>query len=285
MELELFCVKLFNESKNIRDKRYVCLDIIDILLEYNVRVGERLVNELRSIERIEVNNLNRRNIIVTENVEVLKPKIIRTIYDDSQNVHTTEINNSVKECVKKLMSWYNEYRLNNIVKTFEEIKNYFLTKYVDEIIISVLDRIAKDISTFNIDISLKEVFVCLNNWIIINENREELERILVDEMFAMNGYCATGYLSRMINVLQGFSEDFMIKISIKEQCNSVVSNYLNKKLSECDDNEVIDGMILKGDKYIDFVRECISGKIDEWINEYGLEFGDNINIVVSKFIL
>jgi hypothetical protein len=275
MELELFCVKLFNDNKNIKSKRYICLDIIDILLEFNHLVGNRLIQELRNIERNEISN----NRVVPQ---VIKNKV-KTVYDDSQNVHTSEINNSVKNSVIKLLSWYKNFK-NNGFKEFDEIKNYFIENYDNIKICNVLKRIENDISTFNIEITLKDVFVALYNWILLNTNKDELEKILLDEMCEMDGYCATGHLSRMINVTQGFSEDFCVNISIKEQCNAVVSNYLNKKLQESDDNEIIDGIMYKSEKYLNFIEKCIFEKIDEWKVEYGQEFIDNINIIVSKFV-
>jgi uncharacterized protein with HEPN domain len=274
MELELFCVKLFNDNKNIKSRRYICLDIIDILFEFNQSVVNRLVEELRNIERNEINNIV---------VPVMFKNKIKTVYNDSQNVHTSEINNSVKNSVIKLLSWYKNFR-NNGFKEFDEIKNYFIENYDNINIRNVLKRIENDISSFNIEITLKDVFVALYNWILLNDNKNELEKILLDEMYEMDGYCATGHLSRMINVTQGFSEDFCVNISIKEQCNAVVSNYLNKKLQESGDNEILDGIMYKSEKYLNFIEKCIVEKIDEWKIEYGDEFINNISIVVSKFV-
>lgn len=265
-ELNNYCIRMFNENVYNKNKRYICLDIIDILIEFSPDNGHRLTNELRTVERNERNQ-------ITEKIKV------NTIYKDTQNVHSGNINDSVKKSCVKLMEWYRS-NINNV--SFEEIKKEVFKENI--IIKNVLERIETDISTFNIGFTLKDIFVSLYNWIIKNTNKEELLKILMYEMNEMHGYCATGHLSRLINVLQGFSEDFVINISNYDQCNAVVSNYLNKKLSECEDYDIIEGMTTKGDKYIQFIQNCISNKKEEWKNDYGDEFILNIDKVVNKFI-
>jgi hypothetical protein len=104
-------------------------------------------------------------------------------------------------------------------------------------------------------------------------------------MVDMHGQCATGHLSRLLNVIQGFSDDFNIRISIKEQCNAVVRTYLNKKLQESNNEEIHDGLISKSSIFLKFIDDCIEEKIQEWTTVYGLEFIENLTEVKNTYIL
>lgn len=331
-ELDNLCVKLFNSYKQTFFTNYkqktLLHDIIDVLLDFSPTLGQKLTNDLRKLEdqynRERINhkleNLNNRldnrfgninnnlgnmrNVVedVNNRIENIINQLERltntklqkskTIYNDTQNVHTTEINNSVKIATKKLIDWYENYcnqidKTNQIIHNFNDIKNYILskTKEVDKTDLeNVFNRIENDISTFNINITLKQVFIALFTWIQNNEHKLELENILIHELLEAYGYCASGHLSRMINVLQGFSLDFEIKISTYDQCNSVVTNYVNKKLQETTNEEIHDGMLTKSDKYINFIHSIINSKIDEWKTEYGDEFINCIDKVLSKFV-
>jgi hypothetical protein len=208
---------------------------------------------------------------------------LNIIYGDSQNIHTKTINNSVKLNVKLLIEKY-----GNSGITIEYISKIISDKYGENTIITeVITRIKEDIANFNIDITLAEVFVAI--WVFIHTQKDdimnELEIILLQEMVDMHGQCATGHLSRLLNVIQGFSDDFNIRISIKEQCNAVVRTYLNKKLQESNNEEIHDGLISKSSIFLKFIDDCIEEKIQEWTTVYGLEFIENLTEVKNTYIL
>ena len=194
------------------------------------------------------------------------PQDLNIIYSDSQNIHTKTINNSVKLNVKSLIEKY-----GNSGITIEYISKIISDKYGENTIITeVITRIKEDIANFNIDITLGEVFVAI--WVFIHTQKDdvmnELEIILLQEMVDMHGQCATGHLSRLLNVIQGFSDDFNIRISINEQCNAVVRTYLNKKLQESNNEEIHDGLISKSSIFLKFIDDSIDEKIQEWTNDY-----------------
>jgi len=207
--------------------------------------------------------------------------IDKTIYSDRQNVHSSSINSTVKNAAKLLVDKYYTTNYN-----IEDIKNLLIEKYNNDTISKVLNRISVDISNFNINISLGQVFISLWNWIHLRENFDEiseLEKILIEEIIYMNEMCASGHLSRLINVTQGFSDEFSINISVMDQCNAVIRYYLNKRLEQCTDEKVIDGMITRDKHYINFIQTCIDEKIDYFRTEYGDEFIQNLESVVSNF--
>ena len=76
----------------------------------------------------------------------------------------------------------------------------------------------------------------------------------------MHRYCSTRILSGLINSIQGFTTDdnLIIKMSSEEQYKTVIYNYLDKKLKECDDEKVIDGMFDKDQYFLNFIMHHLN---------------------------
>ena len=104
-------------------------------------------------------------------------------------------------------------------------------------IVGTFDRIMIDTSKFECDVNLCDILIMIWVKIKVSKDKEELEKRLIEEMEDMNGLCATGHLSRLINILSGFFDDMSIKISFKDQVKNYVYNHYNK--------------ILMSDKYSD----------------------------------
>ena len=126
------------------------------------------------------------------------------------------------------------------------------------------------------------------NWIHFEHTEDiinELENILIQEFISMEGLCATGHLSRLINVTQGYTDEFIINISLKEQANSVIRTYLTNKLKNCQDENVIDGITssVKSEYFLTFIDNCIIEKLNFWEIEYGLEFITYVEEIVTKY--
>jgi len=171
-----------------------------------------------------------------------KKRILRKrkdLYEDGQNVHTTAVNESVKEIIRKL---YNEFGYifsiqGNKLSELNEVSKKIIekTKLFDLVqrqrITGSFDRIMTDTSKFENDLGLSEVLVLVWKKIKTSKDRDELENRLVDELQEMNGLCATGHLSRLINTIGGFFEDMNIKISYKDQIKNYIYNHYNKVLN------------------------------------------------------
>ena len=153
------------------------------------------------------------------------------------------------------------------------------------LISSSLSYIRTSVATFRINITLEQLFKALWFWILEHEHANELELRLMEELGEMRGYCTTGHLARLMSVIQGFTDDenLQIRITNKEQCNSVIRHYLTKKLQECKDEDVLDGMVDGNDEYKQFIRLKVSEKIAEWEDDYGNDFLQNIAKIVNDF--
>jgi hypothetical protein len=245
-------------------------EIVDIVLEYSPTNGEILLNKLREIER----ESSKKNTILSK------------ICSDSQNVHNSFINESIKNITKKLYEKYsstNDFKILRVEEDIKFILSVTFPKKVD-IISKVFLRINSDISNFNIGISLSDTLKCLWLWIYEQEETDELLKRLVEEIYEMEGQCASGHLSRLINVTQGFSEEFNISSNEKDYLEHSIYKFLNKKLKECKDELVIEGIVDKNEEYLSFIKQTVENI--NWKKEFSLdkiENFDEIKNIVNKF--
>jgi len=180
----------------------------------------------------------------------------KTIFENAQNVHTSKIEESVMKNLESLSSFptmktqdgdYINYDhvFSLIIKKLKQIQtcecDYETTSFGDEerdefcsiqckneyerqnkIKIS-LNRIFMD-KTFYFNNTLSTIIVKLWSYINNNENKDEMEKRLLEELEDMSGTCSSGFLSRLINVLSGFGE-FDIYISWDDQ---IISNFAGR---------------------------------------------------------
>ena len=105
-----------------------------------------------------------------------------------------------------------------------------------------------DTSRFEYELSLSDILILIWNKIKSSKDKDEMEKRLIEELTDMNGLCATGHLSRLINVMSGFYEG-VIKISYKDQIKTYVYRHYNKVLETHPDQEIIlDEMTEDSDK-------------------------------------
>lgn len=113
--------------------------------------------------------------------------------------------------------------------------------------------------------------------------RVEMRKRIIEELKEMKGLCTTGHLSRLVNVLQGFTEKFVIRISDDDRYQSIVYHLLSTALQNCTDEEVLEGITEPNDKYKLFLKQTVANKAREWFKEYGQEFFDKLPTIVNKF--
>jgi len=278
----------------------IVAELGDIMMEFSLEETKTpVLNILRSLERPERperperQETKTRRILVNYNTEhiVRKPMKNKTVFEDSQNVHNSELNKSVLKAVETL---YFKYK-NNIPKTLsdkefylkseilENIKKYLNQKYIEENIIieETLDYIQKSTAVFGKDsVSMTDFFISLWFWISEKEEtvKNAIEKRLLEEFKEMSKLCTTGHVSRLVNSIQGFTEDpdLLIKISEKDSLKAVIKNYLTKKLEKCEDEKVLDEMLNGGIKYKKFIFNSVSEKLLEWCDKYGSQADEDI---------
>jgi hypothetical protein len=189
--------------KAIRKVWPIVAEIGDIMMEFSLEETKApVLNILRTLDRPERDETKTpHHILVDYKTEqiVRKPVKIKTVFEDSQNVHNSDLNKSVLKAVETL---YFKYK-NNIPKTVSDkefylksemldgIKNYLIQKYSEENIIieETLDYIKKSTACFGKEsVSMTDFFISLWFWISEKEEnvKNDIEKRLLEEFKEMS---------------------------------------------------------------------------------------------------
>ena len=222
----------------------------------------------------QLNEYNRYIIPNPNNSKQTQLITFHNLTKDKQNVHNTQINESVKNSVVKLVEIYKNthnlklFNLNNITNILKQ-RNSWSPKNDKSILF-----IESNISTFGIDITLRELFISVYLHIInvLSEHKEELLDIFNDELKDMSGKCSTGHMSRLVNILQGFDDTFTIKIDNDKIVKNFIFNYLNEEIKN-ESDDVLDSIIDDPQLYRKHVYSIIEN--DKFIVKFKEKFGIN----------
>ena len=246
------------------------------------------VREIRRVEGVAapVREIRRVEGVAAPN----KPKFKNNVYQDTQNVHDSNINQSVLKAAKHLTDTFaptsTETVRDEMTKANKRCSPWKLKsakeRVTNNIVDSCIDSIERNTALFG-EISLTDVLGSLWTFIEQHEFKEDLKERLLEEFHQMNGYCSTGYLARLINVIQGYTEDenLLVTISNEKRTEAVITSFINRALQESKDENVIDGMLDKNSAYLKFIDDLFNSKVEEWIKELEVD-KENIKTVIDK---
>lgn len=198
--------------------------------------------------------------------EIKNPKTKKkTIYEDTQNVHTKEINDSVLSIAKKLVEQYPITR--TLMVDLTNVK-----KEKKDKIEKSIHRLKTDPSTFKYGLTLNAIFVSMLEFIDNHKEKVELNARLLQELEDMSGQCTTGHLSRLINTIQGFDsmklgDSARIQVGITDEIYAKLSKFLEKKMEEEPNDmsmDLMDGMD-KSNKNRKMFLNFIVNKTNEYL--------------------
>lgn len=275
-------------------------ELADTLHTFSPEDGELLLERIREYARereVKKSVHNKKN-----NKEIPLP-VSRTVYDDSQNVHNKKINESmcvaikticesVKEMYTSQIEKYTRERLSPLEaesRVLDDCGKYLTVDHPThaKLIRTSIDYFKLSVATFTDEhISLAKLFICLYMYIVNSRARVDLELRLMEEFESMEGYCNSGHASRLINVLQGFTEDerLIIRVSSRDQCKAVVTAFVQTVLTECEDEAVIDGLVTLSPVFVAFIRNAIGSERVKWAREYGEEFDALVPEVLYDYL-
>jgi hypothetical protein len=301
-QIEEMCEKLFRLAS---DSTYTAIEranLVDILIrsgdrDYK-RKGLTLLDYIREEEEVAQN-----------------PKgkiVIKTIYTDTQNAHNEDVSVEVKKLLRTIYAVFDpriftEIDLKNINADMKQrLKKYRedaakdvasaskdstldVKIFTDDILYSAFERVENDFSDFgeNMTISstLKAIYTVATtkNHIVFrgghNEYCEQMLTRLLEELCGGEKYCASGYIGRICNAIQGFDafedevimpktdyvfrgENLVVKISQKERINAIVQTVLMKAvLSDSDSDQLALDMIDNPDRFAKFLETQINGPL------------------------
>ena len=168
------------------------------------------------------------------------------IYNDNQNVHNHNIQESIRNSIENLMN--QNFKIDN-----DEIKKEILEDKILECKQEILEYI-DDVTVHSV---LLITFEELLNYVW---RTLEIKRIMNEEMRDSICKCYTGRIARLINCLSGYSELVNIKIGDNDQIVNIIilmKNQLGEEYSE----EKHKRLVIKELKERGFSEEVI----EEWI--------------------
>jgi len=170
-------------------------------------------------------------------IEYINPQILRfikkqmniqEIYNDSQSVHNHHIQEGITNAIKYIMSikpTITKDELNNLI-----INNVILTESTKNILIEYSGN--KDIHVL-LNITFEELLLNIYSICLVNENCNEIFKIMNAEMNDSLCKCFTGRITRLVNCLNGFDSKIHINISDNEQIGNIIILIKNQLIVEC----------------------------------------------------
>ena len=237
------------------------------------------VNQINNIlNNITNNNVNNRLLVdVNGNTYNIPPDIDtpppnklkkpeRSVYEDGQNVHNSTINDTTLNTALELIS---NYSPNNTIEFVDY--NFLPEEYIKKINISI-HRLSTDTSIFRHNITLYKLYKSLLCFIEQHKDKNDLYKRLREELIDMSGKCATGHLSRLVNVLQGFETDLSNKVILKidDEVYAKIKHIIEKEIQENENMDDIMDDMLSDDKviYLNFIKNVINKHLNEICKEY-----------------
>lgn len=223
-----------------------------------IQVQHALMDQYRRLERRAYNGMKHK----------------RNVYDDTQNVHNHTINQSVIDSAQQIMA--NENQSANVsVDVERELQRYYPDYEANKKTIQKsLNRIRTDPSKFKNNTTISDVFDKVVGIISRSRHKEEMWKRMGQEMMEMNQLCATGHLSRIVNVLQGFEDvphEFQIKMDPKDEIYANLSNYITMSIQNSGESDkLLESMIDPENRlvFLEFVSLVLKPKVTQLEKEY-----------------
>lgn len=180
--------------------------------------------------------------------------MVRTVFDNSQNVH----HKSIEESANKILEFLNSIRSVNedgkeidfdyvrkeildLVKAkepkSEEKEESERFKSYKEKIEAALTRIFIDRAVYSrYNMSLMLILIKIWSYIQSHQYSEEMKKRVLEELYDSSDVCSTGYAFRIVNVISGFGE-LSIGISFEDQVVGNLAARLNNKIRDILDED------------------------------------------------
>lgn len=178
-----------------------------------------------------------------------------SIYDNSENVHDDYFQEQININIVQLYELAHNNK-SSWKTTSNTISNKALKYGVSEKSISkVLKNMECDVGTFSkLDLKLTDILslvVSYINLVTKSSIKEEMEKVLLEEIQSMSQTCFSGYAARLINVLCGFpsvrgNKPFEIKIKEEDQLLSRLNMRVKSMFNDIGKRNKEEGNVLIG---------------------------------------
>jgi hypothetical protein len=267
---------LLQNKTNINESSELLYDIcVDDTIDFNLRADAADILLSLSTDEYKTKAINIIKYLGTSNKFGGGNK---GIYDNSQNVHIDSIDKSVYKIIEFIAS------KNKTNKTIENISKLLLNFCDNDILkdkVNVsIQRIVLDRKLY-INNTLLDIFLKLYEYIDNHEYKDELINRLVEELIDMAHTCSSGFVSRLVNTLSGFTEH-CISISYTEQ---LISNFIGRMNYHLKNIKQSKSIFLKDEFLWSKLTELYTvndnkiNKIKNMINELDSIRGDDIYMI------
>lgn len=165
---------------------------------------------------------------------------VKTIYNDSQNVH--EFSDQAEAFIERIIK-----ENTGEIRSYSDVHQEAVNKskfFIDEkegrdAVLRALHRISVDTATFtSYKATISDIFVYV--WDRVQKLREQFgdepEKRLIEELVDMKDTCSSGHCNRFINALSEFDGNFTI--SWDAQIIANLSGRMQAKIRDCSDEEL-----------------------------------------------
>ena len=140
-----------------------------------------------------------------------------SIYDNNQNTHNSDINKSITMSIKALMTDPKP------TLTKEQLLAQIRKSGLSAKAMRIITRNCRSSDTrFTCGLTYAELLAYVWQRICKSEHKDELVRILAQEVTRTKGKCFTGQFNSLIGTLAGFEKDIVIQISERAQIGAIV---------------------------------------------------------------
>jgi hypothetical protein len=274
----LCCQNLLIRKTNSEEVEKILLDFAnDINVEYNLRADATDV----LLQLGSDTSKSTAQKIITELGLIGCHKQLKTLYNNSQNIHTKEVEDSVKDALEFLQS-FGIMTDQGLPITLEYVEKHIISLSKDrpnrdKILVS-MNRILMDRALYSrYNCTLAHILLQVWTYISGHKYETEMKKRLLEELEEMAGTCSSGFAGRLINTISGFG-DFTMRISWRDQITANLTARINNRITEMDDltlqEKVINEMTLETPYYEDrknflkFLRRHVFKLREELYSEF-----------------
>jgi hypothetical protein len=240
-------------------------DATDVLLQLGTQETKAIAKEI--MLRLGVGNKN-----------------IINLYDNAQNVHTKEIEESVNEALEFLQT-FNILKHNGSTITVDFVEQKVKEIVKEEknsekegVLTIAFNRIVMDRALYSkYNCTLSHILLQVWTYLTGHDSEAEMKKRLIEELVDMAGTCSSGFATRLINTISGFG-NFSMKISWQDQIVSNITGRLNARIRDMDNltlqEKVLEEMTIPSSDYqlrknfLKFFRRTISTIREEMYQEF-----------------
>jgi hypothetical protein len=185
-----------------------------------LRIPIEIIN-CRDLINLEYNNnpIEKIDIRITRFMERMRNYKNHSVFNDSQNIHSSSIQQSTNKSINNLMKDIITVKKEDLIKELVLLNPKCLDQLIEYLEI-------KDVHS-TLLINFEDLFIRVLQRIILSEHKTELLIRLNDEMSDSMCKCFTGRLTRLVNVLVGFFDDIEINISDSERISAIILSVIN----------------------------------------------------------